>query len=196
MSWWQDKLHQLSSDSYLTRNKSHSTHSRDATRRIPPLIQRVHHFPPDLRVKEPRQWVLASSVLYVSQFSLSAMSNSLWPHGLQHTRLPWPSPTTGAYSNSCPLGQWCHPAISSSVIPFSCLQSFPVSEFFQMSQFFASGVQSIGVSASALVLPVNIQDRFPLGLIGWISLQSKGLSRVFSNTTVQKHQFFSTQLSL
>ena len=93
MSWWQDKLHQLSSDSYLTRNKSHSTHSRDATRRIPPLIQRVHHFPPDLRVKEPRQWVLASSVLYVSQFSLSAMSNSLWPHGLQHTRLPWPSPT-------------------------------------------------------------------------------------------------------
>ena len=118
MSWWQDKLHQLSSDSYLTRNKSHSTHSRDATRRIPPLIQRVHHFPPDLRVKEPRQWVLASSVLYVSQFSLSAMSNSLWPHGLQHTRLPWPSPTPRVYSNSCPLSpslitslnllQWCH----------------------------------------------------------------------------------------
>ena len=118
-------------------------------------------------------------------------------HGLKHTRLPCPSPTPIAYSNSCPLGQWCHPAISSSVIPFSsCFQSFPVSEFFQMSQFFTSDVQSIGVSASALVLPVNIQDRFPLGLIGWISLQSKGLSRVFSNTTVQKHQFFNTQLSL
>ena len=136
MSWWQDKLHQLSSDSYLTRNKSHSTHSRDATRRIPPLIQRVHHFPPDLRVKEPRQWVLASSVLYVSQFSLSAMSNSLWPHGLQHTRLPWPSPTTGAYSNSCPSHRWCHPTISSSVTPFSsCLQSFPASESFLITRW-------------------------------------------------------------
>ena len=118
------------------------------------------------------------------------MSNSLRPHGLQHTRFPCPSPTPRACSDSCPSSRWCHPTISSSVIPFSsCLQSFPASGSFQMSQFFASGGQSIGVSASALVLPMNIQDWFPLGLTGWISLQSKGLSRVFSNT-VQKHQFF------
>ena len=129
--------------------------------------------------------------------SHSVMSNSLWPHGLQHTRLPCPSPTLGACSNSCPLSRWCHPTISSSVIPFSsCLQSFPASESFPVSQFFASGGQSIGVSASASVLPMNIQDWFPLGWTGWISLQSKGLSRVFSNTTVQKHQFFGAQLSL
>ena len=102
-----------------------------------------------------------------------------------------------SYSNSCPLSQWCHPTTSSSVIPFSsCLQSFPASESFPMNQFFTSGDQSIGVSASTSVLPMNIQDWFPLGWTGWISLQSKGLSRVFSNTTVQKHQFFSTQLSL
>ena len=99
--------------------------------------------------------------------------------------------------NSCPLSRWCHPTISSSVVPFSsCLQSFPASGSFQMSQLFASGGQSIGVSASASVLPMNIQDWFPLGWTGWISFQSKGLSRVFSNTTVQKHQFFSAQLSL
>ena len=111
--------------------------------------------------------------------------------------LPCLSPTSGAYSNSCPLSQWCHPTISSSVIPFSsCLQSFPASGSFQMSRFFASGSQSIGVSASASVLPMNIQDWFPLGLTDWISLQSKGLSRVFSNTTVQKRQFFGAQLSL
>ena len=126
------------------------------------------------------------------EFSRSIMSNSLQLHGLQHARLPCPSPTPGAFSNSCPLGQWCHPTISSSVIPFSsCLQSFPSSGSLPMSQFFTSGSQSIGVSASASVLPMNIQDWFPLGLIGLISLQSKGLSRVFSNTTVQKHQFFS-----
>ena len=108
-----------------------------------------------------------------------------------------PALTARVYSNSCPLNQWCHPTISSSVIPFSShLQSFPESGSFPMSQFFASGGQGIGVSASALVLPVNIQDRFPLGLTGWISLLSKGFSRVFSNTTVQKHQFFGTQLSL
>ena len=117
------------------------------------------------------------------------MSNSLQPHGLQHARLPCPSPTPGVYSISCPLSQWCHPTISSSVIPFSCLQSFPVSVNFQMSQFFASGGQSIGVSSSTSVLPMNIQDWFLLGWTGWISLQSKGLSRVFSNTTIQKHQF-------
>ena len=131
------------------------------------------------------------------QFSLSVMSDSLRPHGLQHTRLPCTSPTPGAYSNSYPSSQLCHPTISFSVIPFSsCLQSFPASGSVPMSQFFASGSQNIGVSASASVLPMNIQDWFPLGWTGWIFLQSKGLSRVFSNTTVQKHQFFSTQLSL
>ena len=124
------------------------------------------------------------------------MSDSLQPHELQHTRPPCTSPTPGTYSNSCPLSQWCHPTISSSVVPFSSrLQSFPASESFQMSQLFASGGQSIGVSASTSVLPMNIQCWFPLGWTGWISLLSKGLSRVFSNTTVQKHQFFSTQLS-
>ena len=131
----------------------------------------------------------------MSQFSHSVVSDSLQPHGMQHTRLPCPSPTPGACSNSCPLSQWCHPTISSSVIPFS-LQSFPASGSFQMSQFLASGSKSIEVSASASVLPMNIQDWFPLGWTGWISLQSKGLSRVFSNTTVQRHQFFSAQLSL
>ena len=126
-------------------------------------------------------------------FSRSVMSDSLRPHESQHARPPCPSPTPRVYSNSCPSSRWCHPAISSSVVPFSsCLQSCPASE----SQFFASGGQSIGVSASTSVLPMNTQDWFPLGCTGWISLQSKGLSRVFSNTTVQKHQFFSTQLSL
>ena len=133
----------------------------------------------------------------VGQFSHSVMSNSLRPHGLQHARPPCPSPTPGVYSNSCPLNRWCHPTISYSVVPFSsCLQSFPASGSFQMSQLFASGGQSIGVSASASVLPMNIQDLFPLGWTGWISLQSKGLSRIFSNSTVQKHQFFGAQLSL
>ena len=123
------------------------------------------------------------------------MSDSLQPHGLKHARSPHPSPTPWVYSNSCPLSQWCHPTISSSVVPFSShLQSFSASGPFQMSQIFASGGQSIGVSASALVLPMNIQDWFPLGWTGCISLQSKRLSRVFSNTTVQKHQFFGAQL--
>ena len=131
------------------------------------------------------------------QFSHSVTSDSLRPHELQHARPPCPSPTPGVYSNSCPLNRWCHPTVSSSVMPFSsCLQSFPASGSFQMSQFFASGGQSIGVSALASLLPMNIQDWFPLGWTGWISLQSKGLLRVFSNTTVQKHQFFSAQLSL
>ena len=128
------------------------------------------------------------------QFSPSVMSDSLRPHGLQHARPPCPSPTPRAYSNSCPSSGWCCPTISSSVIPFSsCLQSFLT---FPVSWFLASGGQSIGVSALASVLPVNIQDSFPLGLTGLICLQSKGLSRVFFNTTVQKHKFFSTQLSL
>ena len=130
-------------------------------------------------------------------FSRLVLSDCLQPHGLQHARLPCPSPSPGACSNSCPLSQWCHPTILSSVIPFSpYLHSFPASGSFQISQFFTSGSQSTGASASASVLPVNIQDWFPLGLTGLISLQSKGLSRIFSNTTVQKHQFFSTQPSL
>ena len=131
------------------------------------------------------------------QFSRSVMSNSLCPHGLQHTRLPCPSLTPRAYSNLCPSRQWCHPTISSSVILFSsCLQPFPAIGSFPISQFFTSGGQSIGVSPWASVLPMNIQNWFPLGWTGWISLQSKGLSRVFSDTTLQKHQFFSTKLSL
>ena len=131
-----------------------------------------------------------------SQSSHSVMSDSLQPHGLQYTRPPCPSPTPRAYSNSLPLSQWCHPIISSSVIPFSShLQSFPASGSFPMSQFFESGGQITGASASASVLPMNTQDWFPLGWTDWISLQSKRFSRVFSNTTVQKHQFFGTQLS-
>ena len=128
------------------------------------------------------------------QFSRSVVSNSLQPHGLQHARPPCPSPTPGVYSNSCPLSQWCHPNISSSVVPFSsCLQSFQASGSFKISQLFTSGGQSIGVSASASVFPMNIQDWLPLGLTGLISLWSKGLSRVFSSTTVRKHQFFGAQ---
>ena len=131
------------------------------------------------------------------QFNCSVVSDSLQPDGLHHTRLPCPSPTPGACSNLHPSSRWCHPTISFSDIPFSsCLQFFPASRSFQMSQFFASGGQSIGVLASAPVIPVNIQDWFPLGWTGWISLQSKGLSRIFSNTRVQKYQFFGTQLSL
>ena len=130
-------------------------------------------------------------------FSCSVMSNSLWPRELQHTRLPCPSPTPGVCSNSCPLIQWCHPTISSSVATFSSrLQSFPASGSFQMSQFFASGGQSIGASAS--ILPMNklwIKDWFPLGLTGLISLLSKGLSKVFSSTTIWKHQFFATEVA-
>ena len=135
--------------------------------------------------------VCSSSV----RFGCSVMSDSLWPHGLQHARPPCPSPTPRVYSNLCPLSRWCHPTISSSVVPFSCcLQSFPASGSFPMSQFFTSGGQSIGISASTLVLPMNIQDWFPLGWTGQISLQSKRLSRVFSNNTVQKHQFLAAQL--
>ena len=118
------------------------------------------------------------------RFSHSVVSNSLQPNELQHTRPPCPSPTPGVHPNQCPLSRWCHPTISSSVIPFSsCLQSFPASGSCPVSQLFPSGGQSIGVSASASILPMNIQDWFPLGLTGWISLQSKGLSRVFSGTT-------------
>ena len=135
--------------------------------------------------------VRGALLFWISRFSsvqstCSVMSDYLWPHGLQHARPPCPSPTPGVYSNSCPLSWWCHPTISPSVILFSsCLQPFPASGSFQMSQFFASGGQRIGVSASTSVLPMNIQDWFPLGWTNWISLQSKGLSRVFSNTTVR-----------
>ena len=131
------------------------------------------------------------------QFSCSVVSNSLRFHGLQHSRLPCPSPTPGAYSNSCPLSWWCHPTISSSVFSFSsCLQFFPSSGSFPMNQFVISGGQIIGASASTSVLPMNIQGWFPLGLNGLISLQSKGLLRVFSNTTVENLQFFGAQLFL
>ena len=134
---------------------------------------------------------------YTVQFSLSVVSDSLRPHESQHIRPPCPSPTPGVHPNSCPLSRWCHPAISSSVVPFSsCPQSLPASESFPMSQLFTWGGQSIGVSALASVLPKKSQDWSPLEWTGWISLQSKGLSRVFFNTTVQKHQFFGAQLSL
>ena len=129
-------------------------------------------------------------------FSRSVVSSYLWPHGLQHPRHPCPSPSPGACSNPCPLNQWCHPTISSSVVSFSsCLWSFPASGSLPVSQLFAWGGQSIGASVSASVLLMNVQDWSPLGLTGLISLQSEWLSRVFSNTTVQKHQFFSAQLS-
>ena len=131
------------------------------------------------------------------QFSRSVVSDSLWPHESQHARPPCPSQTPRVYSNSCPLSRWYHPAISSSVVPFSsCPQSLPASGSFPTSQLFASGGQSIGVWASASVLPMNTQDWCPLGLTGWISLHAKGLSRVFSNTTVRKHHLFCAQLSL
>ena len=127
--------------------------------------------------------------------SVSRSCSSLQPHEPQHNRPPCPSRTPGIYPNSCPLSRWCHLTISSSAVPFSsCLQSFPTSGSFQMSQLFTSGGQNTGVSALISVLPMNTQDRFPLGWTGWTSLQSKGLSRVFSNTTVQKHQFFSAHL--
>ena len=140
-----------------------------------------------------RQWQRLFKLRRSSvHFSHSVMSNSLQPHEPQHARPGCPSPTPRIYPNSCLLSRWCYPTISSSVVPFSsCPQSYPVSESFQMSQLVASGGQSIRVSASTSVLPMNTQDWYSLGWTGWISLQSKGLSRVFSNTTVQKHQFFS-----
>ena len=157
------------------------------------LCQWPHHFTSlNFSSHIYREQRVTSSV----QFSHLVMSDSLWPHESQHARPPSPSPTLRAYSNSCPSSQWCHPAISSSVALFSsCPQSLPASESSPMSQLFTWGGQSTGVSASTSVLPMNTQDWPPLGWIGWLSLQSKGLSRVFSNTTVQKHQFFGTQLS-
>ena len=141
-------------------------------------------------------FLIMSPVWLLVQFSHTIVSNSLWPHQPQHAKPPCPSPTPGVNPNPCPLCRWCHPTISSSVIPFSSgPQSFPTSGFLKMCQLSASGGQSTGVSASTSVLPMNTKDWSPLGWIGWISLQFKGLSRVFSNTTVQKHQFFDAQLS-
>ena len=146
----------------------------------------------------PQKFITSTESSYAIssvQFTCSVVSNSLRPRELQHTRPPCPSQTSGVYPNSCPSSWWCHPAISSSVIPFFCPQSLPASGSFPMSQFFAWGGQSIGVSASASVLPMNTQEWSPLGWTGWISLRSKVLSRVFSSTTVQKHPFFGAQLS-
>ena len=149
-------------------------------------VHSIKHF------KSTLDFILLSSV----QFSCSVVSDSLWPHESQQSRPPCPSPTPGVHPNSCPSSRWCNPAISSSGVPFSsCPQPLPASGSFPMSQFFTSGGQSIGVSASASVLPMNTQDWSPLGWTCWMSLQSKGLSRVFSNTKVQKHQFFGAQLS-
>ena len=161
-------------------------------------LGRIPHF---FHAQAAKAWThdkMVFTQLCSVQFSSVAQSClTLQPHRLQHTRPTCPSPTPGVYPNSYPLSQWCHPTISSSVIPFfSCPQSFPASGSFPNSQVFTSGGQSIGASASASVLPVNIQGWFPLGLTGWISLLSKGRSRVFSSTTVQKHQFFGAQLSL
>ena len=164
----------------------------------PPVLLSFLHTVARVHPKTPKRPCLTLGILIDPsvQFSRSVVSNSLRHHVLQHARPPCPSPTPRVYSNSCPSHRWCHPTISPSVIPFSHLQSFPASGSFPVSQFFTSDGQSIGVSASASVLPMNIQDWFPLGWTGWISLQSKGLSRVFSNTTLQKHQFFGAQLSL
>ena len=148
------------------------------------------------RVTKCQTWPRTHACILSVQLSRSVMSHSLRPHRLQHARPPCPSPTPRVYSNSCSLSLWCHPTISSSVVPFSCLQSFPASGSFQMSEFFTSGGQSIGASASASVLPMNIQHWFPLGSTGLISLLSKRLSRVFTNTAIQKRQFFGAQLSL
>ena len=163
--------------------------NKSSTLRVPSHM--VHSQRIWLPVRELWQ-VKAAVPLQISSIRLrgSVVSDSLRPHGLQHAKPPCPLPVPGACSNSCPSSQWCHPTISYSVVPFSSrLQSFPASGSFQMSQFFTSGGQRIRVSASASVLPVNFQGWFPLGWTGWISLQSKGFSRVFSNTTVQKHQF-------
>ena len=150
------------------------------------------HGPKDFPSRGTQEGLQANVV----HFSCSVVSDSLWPHGLQHARLLCPSPSPGNYSNLCPCSRWCHPTISSSVTLFSHLQSFPASGSFPLSQLFTSGSQSVGASASASILPMNIQDWSPLGWTGLVSLQSKGLSRVFSYTTVQKHQFFGAQLSL
>jgi len=187
------KLRKVGGESSANRSGPHHTRCFLGPRLLPLLVLTAGVTAVD---RETRMEMGACMVASV-QFTCSVMSDSLQPLELQHARLPCPSPTPRAYSNSCPLSRWCHPTISFSVVPFSShLQSFPASGSFQMSQFLTSSGQSIGVSASTSVLPMNTQDWFPLGWTGWISLQFKGLSRLFSNTTVQKHQFFGAQLSL
>ena len=201
MNFWTGSNHKYSKDSETCHSKelslpsSNSLHIQSSLAKTSFCLQLQNYKIlcnanlPSLPLKAP----FTSSV----QFNHSVVSDSLRPHGLKHARPPCPSPTPGACSNSCPSSRWWHPNISSSVVPYSsCLQAFPASGSFPMSQFFTLGGQSIGASVSASVLPMNIQDWYSLGLTGWISLQSKGLTRVFSNTTVQKYQFFSTQLSL
>ena len=168
----------------------HYIHSRQSPNGLNILESLIHLCPLEKTPQTVLENVCPHEICSSVHFSRSVVSESLQLHGLQHARPPCPL-TPGVYSNSCPLSQWCHPAISSSVIHFSsCPQSFPASGSFQMSQFFTSGGQSIGVSASTSDLPMNTQDWSALGWAGWMSLQSKRLSRVFSNTTVQKHQFF------
>ena len=161
------------------------------------LLSRVQLFETPWTAACQASLSITSIVFSLVQFSRSVVSDSLWPHESQHARPPCPSQTPGVYSNTCLSSWWCHPAISSSVVPFfSCPQSLPASGSFPISQLFTWGGQNIGVSASASVLPMNIQDWSPLGWTGWISSQSRGLSTVFSNITVQKNQFFGAQLSL
>ena len=182
-TWNQDDKALLSSSKHFKRGTCNISSPAIVTQRYKPWV----------KTKTPYQPLLGSSV----QFSRSVVSDSLRPHEPQHARPPCPSPTPGVYPNTCPSSWWCHPTISSSVVLFSsCPQSLPASGSFPMSQLFAWSGQSIEVSALASGLPKNTQDWSPLGWTGWISLQAKGLSRVFSNTTVQKHQFFGTQLSL
>ena len=181
---------------------------RDDTRRWAPrslgmLLKKSREIPPERmkrlgeRGNSAQLWMCLVVKVSSVHFSCSVVSDSLRPHEPQHARPLCPSPTSGVYPNSCPLSRWCHPTNPSSVIPFSsCPQPFPGSGSFQMSQLFASGGQSIGVSASTSVLLMNTQDWYLLGWAGWISLQSKGLSRVLSKTTVQKYQFFGPQFSL
>ena len=178
------------SESYTSLNFNLHIFSRESSLKSTEICTSSTH---------PSSYLSHLSVLTIqsAQFSRSVVSDCSRPHGPQHARPPYPSPTPRVYPNSCAMSRWCHPTISSSVVPFSsCLQSFPASGAFQMSQLFTSGSQSIGASASTSVLPVNTQDWSPPGWTGWISLLSKGLSRVFSNTTVQKHQFFNAQPSL
>ena len=164
---------------------------------LTPISASIVMWPPPVCAPLISHGFLIKSPVLGFQFSCSLVSDSLRPHEPQHARPPCPLPTPGVHPNPCTSSRWCHPTISSSVVPSSsCPQSFPASGSFPMSKLFASGGQSIGVPGSASVLPMNTQDWSPLGWTGWISLQSKGLSRVFSNTTVQNHQFFSTQLSL
>ena len=182
----------------ILRNKCHLVYDRaslvgQTLKNLPTMQETWVQF---LGQEDSPGKVYDKDVISSVQFSHSVVSDSLWPHKPQHARPPCPSPTPGVYPDSCPLSQWFHLTISFSVIRFSCHQSFPASGSFQMSQFFASGNQSIGVSASTSVLPMNTQDWFPLGWTGWIFLKSEGISRVFSNTTVQKHQLFSVQPSL